>query len=305
LIPERWTAKQDAILRRNYPRLRLSETAKLMGRSVSSIKSRAKRIGVQRGRNTYWTDKQRSVLKQNYRERGAPWCAKRLKRTVRQVYMQAVRLGLNQKRRSATDAQVIAGIRKRHRAGWSDNEIRRELTAKTGRTVDRHRVGRLRRKLGLPNNRRSEHSRKRVGRRTMVAVREAGCDSLAEVRNNRWNQWKREKGWPEHLSIRAVQALELFRHHRQLTRAQLCVLMGVSSAKRTAPISRRYGTVLAELQAEGLVTRLPKAIRVAGDLRLHGEAPDPSKRKSRFKYIDLYFLNAGVEPNHGDITETG
>lgn len=250
----------------------------------------------------FWTEEESQFLRTYYRQRGARWCAGLIQREIKAVYAQANKLGLAKSMIFVSDADLCDAIKRLYPQGWSDAEIAGHVATSTGIAVDRHRVGQLRRSMGFTvSNALSEHRRSRVAARTREQVAAAGLSSLADVRTSRWNAWKRKLGWPEHLSVRAVQALELFYAHGNLTRVQLCQLLGVSSRKRTAPISNHPGgTVLAELQQAGLITRLPKAVKIDGSVQLHDNPCQNSKhrkRANRVKYIDLYFLNLGVAPN--------
>ncbi|MEL6111035.1 MAG: hypothetical protein AAFU85_33930 [Planctomycetota bacterium] len=214
-----------------------------------------------------------------------------LERSRSSIYQRAKYLGLVQARKCASDAQIIGAIQLRHPEGWSDNEIAAELGARLGCAVNRHRVGRIRQELGLPTNRNSEHSRKRVAAKTREQLLAAGEPSLGQLRVSRFNAWKQSLGWPTSLTVRAVQALELFYQHGVMTRLQLCSLMGIDEETarrvRTEPKSNaKGGTVLAELKRASLVTRLPKQVRRGRD------------RRGGWKTVDLYLLKSGVEPNH-------
>lgn len=252
-----------------------------------------------------WTAAEDRYLKRNYRQ-GARHCATHLGRSVCSVYQRANNLKLTKPMLFLKDERLHAAVEQWHPLGWSDTEISEALERETKIPVDRHRISKIRKSLGLPENKCSSHQRERVAAKTREQLTRSGHPSLAAVRGERWNQWKREQGWPDDLTrgltIRAVQALEMFYHHGPLTRVQLCVLMGVSPKKRVAPTSNaKGGTVLAELQAAGLITRLPKAVQVPFDLQLHMD-PSPSKprktnRNIRSKWIDLYFLNPGVKKN--------
>lgn len=303
-MPKKWSPQCEDYLRREYSRQSVERIASRLGCTPVAIRSRAKKLGVQTGSRRRWTQSEQDILIAFYRSRGALWCAKRLSRTLSQVYQAADRLGMMQRRRCATDQQITDAVKRYHPAGYCDPEIARIVADELGVAANRHRVGAIRRRLHLPCNRDSERCRAAVAAKTQEQLQRSGHKSLAELKTTIVNNWKRNRGWPEHLSLRAVQAAELFYRHGQLTRVQLCELMGVPNNSRTAPKSNSpHGTVLAELEAAGLITRLPKAIPVPGDLRLHTEPVGRSNRVNKTKYIDLYFLNAGVEPNHGKRTE--
>lgn len=251
-----------------------------------------------------WSAEDDQFLVQFYRERGATWCAGLANCSKLSVYQRAHHLGLCRKHNHASDDQIERAIRSMHPRGLTDAEIARAIATENNSGVDRHRVGVIRKRMGLDSNTLSDHTRQRVAVKTREQLAKAGLNSLSDVRTERFNQWKRGLGWPDSLTVRAVQALEMFFQHGPLTRVQLCDLLGVSSRKRTAPTSNaKGGTVLAELAAAGLISRVRKGLQVPHNAILHQEAkpsrPRTSSRIIKTKWIDLYFLNPGVEPNNG------
>lgn len=247
-----------------------------------------------------WTEHEEMYLREWYLRKPTAELSRHLQRTDRAIFGHAHKLGLVGQRVSR--ATVREALLRLHPLGYSDNEIARELKAETGLAVDRHGVSAMRKKLKLPSNKNSARQRARVAASTRKQLQAAGLKSMAELRKQKWRATRKNLGWPDSLSIRAVQALELFWRHKTLTRLQLCKLMGVSSSKRTAPICNRPGgTVLAELVAAGFVTRLPRAVKVPADFRSSDELkpsrPRTGTRTNKHKYIDLYFLSPGVTPN--------
>lgn len=250
----------------------------------------------------YWTEPDLEYLRAHYKTMPVAVLAKKLKRTVRSIYNTAKLYGMATEKMVVSDESIKAALRRFHPKGWSDEEIAMKLGTDAGANVDRHRVGRMRRALELACNKGSRHQRELIRQRTKQQLAKAALPTLASVRVARFNRWKRDLGWPEHLTVRAVQSLEMFYRHGPLTRAQLCVLLGVSSKSRTAPKSRaKGGTVLAELAAAGLISRVSKAVEVPFDLKLHddpyGSKPRTTNRVIRTKHVSMYFLNPGVEPN--------
>jgi hypothetical protein len=236
-----------------------------------------------------WTSAEDQVLLDNYRTLGPQRCLEMLPgRTLTKVYARAKGLALTSPMIFLDDNTIVQAIRELNADGYSDAEIKVELQSRHGILVDRHRIGILRRRSGIPDNRNSDRRRNRVANNTREQLASAGVESLAKLRLERWNQWKRDLGWPEHLTIRAVQALEMFWRHGPLTRIQLCELLGMDPKIRTNPKSNaKGGTVLAELASADLITTLRKVIPVKSD----------SECRHKVKYRNLYFLNPGVEPN--------
>lgn len=250
-----------------------------------------------------WTDAERDRVRAEYGIMPAAQLAALLGRPLSSLYQMADKLGRVERAHWATDQQVVDALRELHPQGYSDAEICELLGDRLGVAVNRHRVGELRRTIGLPTNNATQRYRDRVRENTRKQLNAAGVESLAQLRDERWKQWKRDLGWPEELTVRAVQSLELFYRHGALTRVQLCQMLGVSSKKRTAPISNGPGgTVLAELQRAGLISRVRKGKKIPYETKTHeqpwGNRNRTSVRNIRFKHIDVYMINPGVEP-HG------
>ena len=223
-----------------------------------------------------------AVITAHYRTRGARFVAALLNRRTCSVYQRANLLGLATKRASVPEADLIAAIEKYHPLGWSDSEIGAAVQ-KNGVQVDRHRVGDLRRALGLATNVASLHRRQLVSARTVEQCRRAGVDSLSKLKSQVFDRWKTAKGWPAELTVRAVQVIDLLYRLGPMTRKQICAAIGDTSRKRTAPTSNAPGgTVLAELARAELICLLPKVIQVG---------------PSRGRRVNLYFVSPGVHPS--------
>lgn len=240
-----------------------------------------------------WTATEDEFLRLNYRKSGAKSCGQKLNRCLKSVYQRARDIGLSETKNFATTRQIEELIKEKHPLGYCDSEIARigavELNVDG---IDRHRVGEIRRRLKLESNKLSDRRRNQVAEKTREQLRQSGHPNLASLRGETFSKFKASLGWPDELTIRAVQALELFYRHGTLTRIQLCELMGVSSKKRTAPISNGPGgTVLAELQRAGMIQRIPKGLK--------------TKRRDRRGGIvtcDVYFLSPGVKPDESKRT---
>ena len=240
----------------------------------------------------FWTDAEIAEFRQMYRQQTAPQIARHFGRTPSAVYQLAHRLGLMAARKILSDETIKDAVNQLNPKGIGDTEIAKVLSRRHGCGVDRHRVSSIRKRLGLPLQAYSDRQRSRASNKTRKQLGLAGLKSLAELRLERWNKWKRELGWPEHLTIRAVQAAEIFWQMRgmPITRLQLCQLMGVEPKKRTSPVSNHpSGTVLGELAAAGIIVRIPKGMPVVG------------QGKGRSK--DVYMLREGVQ-KHGQGAET-
>lgn len=278
-------------LRQRYAVDRPEQLAAELGVTIKALRSRAKVLRVQRLTKRPWTAEEDAFLIKYYPDRTCRWCAGLLQRNIGSVYAHAAALGLNEKRIVLNDRELIAALERYHPQGWSDSEIVAQLLKDTGIKTDRHRLSELRRSMGMGDNTRSTHRRQQVAAKTRQQLDAAGMLTLAEYRNEQYNQWKRELGWPDTLTVRAVQAAELLKRHGPMTRVQLCLAMGVKPTERTQPKSNaRGGTVLAELARAGIVGRLRRAIKVPIDLAVHDEPMRQRQRKVASKYLDLYFI---------------
>lgn len=236
-----------------------------------------------------WLPEEDEFLRRYFRCEGADVVAAVLQRTRSSVYGRVTKLGLATQVKFLTDQQITDAIVRFHPEGWSDTEIKNWLDAHWGLRTFRKRIGRIRKRLGLPSNAWSQHRIDATRVRTREQLEAAGFDSLSQLRRERFNQWKRSLGWPEHLSVRAVQSLEMFYRKGPMTRLQLCAALGIDKKrrlKRTEPTSSaKGGTVLAELHRAGLILRLPKSV------------PSGRDRRGGVRTVDLYMLSPGVLPD--------
>jgi len=234
----------------------------------------------------FWTEDENKLLIDNYCQ-GAEFCAEKLDRSVRAVYAQAFKLGLSCDRNIVSDEDLIAEIRALHKLGYSDQAICKAVVEKFKLGVDRHRVSKLRRSIGLDSGKTSEFQRANVAQKTKEQLKAQGLTSLSDYRINNWNKWKRDLGWPETLTVRAIQALEVFWSLGPgvpITRLQLCAAMGFIPKKRTDPHSNaKGGTVMAELARAGFI----------GTVR-NGVSSHLTKKN---KAQSFYYLKHGVAPN--------
>ncbi|MFO0939855.1 MAG: hypothetical protein U0930_03730 [Pirellulales bacterium] len=157
-----------------------------------------------------FSDEQKEFIKANYRTKGCRWVAGQLGRTLRSVYSQVSSMGFTEHREFLTDDVIIAAIQELHPQGRTDPDVVKHLYQQHGLTTDRHRVGKLRRRLGLESNACSDHRRRQVSEKTKLQLQSAGFSQLCDLRIAQWNEWKRSLGWPDSLTVRSVQALECF-----------------------------------------------------------------------------------------------
>jgi hypothetical protein len=263
-----------------------------------------------------WTKREDQFLRKHYGKQCAKWLSDKLDRSSKSIYQRAHTLSLQQPQQpdywQKVDSIFFAVIKEYHPQGYTDREMaeivldainscneRRDHNVTHTLASLRRRMTDRRRDLGLSHNAYSARRRAQVAAKTREQCKQAGVASLAEVRRKVYSEWKASHGWPDSLTVRAVQAAELFVQHGAMTRAELCLRMGYSPKKRINPPSNAPGgTVLAELARHGIVSRVNKAIRVPFDLQLHddqlGNRPRISDRKIQWKRISLYIINPEV-----------
>lgn len=111
-MAKRWTEEEEQFLKDNYSTLSLEEQAEILDRSVNSIMSRARRIGLKRYR--YWTEEDEQFLKDNCKGRTYDELAKLMpNRTRSSIEFRCQQLGLNK--------YIKDG---RQKTEWTDEEIK-------------------------------------------------------------------------------------------------------------------------------------------------------------------------------------
>jgi len=172
------------------------------------------------------------ILRAEYGRVPAAALAKRFGRTRTSIYKVAARLGLNKSRsRLENRPGLVATLSARHAEGWSDAEIGRELG------VDRHHVGALRKRIGLPPNTWSQHLRDRVRAKTAEQLAKAGLPNIGYLRVEAFKKFARDRGWPEDLKKRQVQILELLWKNGPMTREEICLALGLRKNARSRKFS--------------------------------------------------------------------
>lgn len=236
-----------------------------------------------------WQDNEDAYLRDCYGKEPVAVTASNLNRTLKSVYQRATLLGFQEKRCTLSESQVRELLTELHPQGYSDAEIRQVAIDRFGMRVERHRIGRVRRDMRLPTNTASERRRSQIADRTRQQIAKAGLNTIGDLRRLAFDKWKRDHGWPDHLTMRAAMAAELFYRRGPMTRAQLCHALGLPAEAvkcRTQPKSNaKGGTVMAELMRAGLLMCLPRQVRSGFDHR------------GGVRKVHLYLLNPGVRPN--------
>ena len=90
--PKPWTQTEDATLRRLYPTHSPQVIADHLGRTLASVKSRARKIGATE--RTLWTDAERQEFKRLYPDTDNTALATLFNRSLRAIHQQAATLGV-------------------------------------------------------------------------------------------------------------------------------------------------------------------------------------------------------------------
>jgi hypothetical protein len=225
-----------------------------------------------------WSKEESGFVKRNYRTLGCKQVADRLGRSLRSVYQHANKLGVNEIRDIEAMALNRVRIRELNALGWSDGEISEEVG------LNRRTVSEIRVKLGLPCNRLHERFRNRVREKTAQQLKAAGLKNLGQVRSERFKQLARDLGWPDTLSLRSVQIIEMLYQRGPMTRRQLAQAIDMPwKGSKTFSNRRVPGqSYTAELIRSGLVIVLQRAVRRGG----------------KGNNDSLYMVALGVEPCH-------
>lgn len=203
--------------------------------------------------------------------------AKKLGRNVRSIYNHAYRLGVGVKHDKKAIAKRKAKMVALHAKGYSGQEIA-DGVGLTRRTVQQHLT-----RMGLSANGRNERYRKRVAKRTKQQCRDAGVKNLAEVKALEVRKLASALGWPDHLSLRALQIVELLYVRGPMTRKQIAAAIGMRwmGSRKTFSNSRvPGGSYMAELLQAGLLVRLQSAIT----------------HKGKGNHEDVYMVGLEIEP---------
>lgn len=224
-----------------------------------------------------WSDADLRYVAKHYRNKPVEEIAAKLNRSRGAVYQQAAKLGVITPIDRELQAKRERGIRRWHANGWSSREIGEKIGMHPRSVRDKMHA------LGLTPNGRNERYRKRVAATTRKQCKEAGVANLGELRSKEFKRLAKRLGWPDHLSLRAVQILETLYQQGPMTRRQIAKAIDVpwrGSRKSLGNPRVPGGSYLAELQRAGLVIRLESAIT----------------HKGSGNHQDLYLVALGVEP---------
>lgn len=92
---ERWTEKEDALIRKWYTKKPTAWLADKLRRSVPAVRSHAKRLGIKYETKRRWIAEEDALLKKWYAEKPVDWIADQLGRNVNAVRCRAKLLGVH------------------------------------------------------------------------------------------------------------------------------------------------------------------------------------------------------------------
>lgn len=268
-----WTAQLDEQLTMSWGAgIKTSQIAANLRKTVSSIRSRAKKLGLRRPGRHVFTEDERQLVRTNYKARGGPWCARQLGLSVTRVRSVALRMGIGDQVPRIDYEDLDRFIAKKNAAGWSDTEIA-AVYRRPGRVggMDRHTISDRRRRLGLPDQARSDRQRRKIGLKARVQCRRAGVRNLAEIRVLAYRRFAKGHGWPEDLRPRAVQILDALWQLGPMARPEIAAAIGMpwKGSRKSLVSNDPEGTYLAHLIKRGLVVALKRARKVTGRGRGH------------------------------------
>lgn len=80
-----------------YTKMKLKDLAELLGISVSSLKSKARKLGVKKYSSSPWSEQEIIFLRENFPTKGGKWCSERLDRGFHATHKMAAKLGIEMK----------------------------------------------------------------------------------------------------------------------------------------------------------------------------------------------------------------
>lgn len=126
-----WTREEDGIIKKHYTKRGSRYTAKLLGRTVTSVQHRALKLGVPGHGIRPWTSKEEHYLRKYYGKLTALEIARILRRSEQSVRGHIHQLGLGNYRPAAWTAEEIEYLRKHY-----GREKVSVLATELGRTTD-------------------------------------------------------------------------------------------------------------------------------------------------------------------------
>lgn len=267
-MPTLWTKEDTRFLRANARSMHPREIAEALSYYRTTIYRQARRLKIQLPplRKSLQPHETQLII-DTYGHVPAWELAEYLEMSLSSLHQAAVRLGVARKlcpRGKPLDAYV----RERHAEGWSDRETAAGWTELHPgcHPMERHTVGVVRQRLGLPENTLSQHRRQRVAARTRAQCEAAGVANLAALRAKVFAERAEKAGWPRGLRPRAVQMLNALWDIGPMTRHELAAAIGMpwKGSRKSLVSNDPEGTYLARLMAMGLVITFGRVAKGRG-----------------------------------------
>lgn len=236
-----------------------------------------------------WTKRQRQIVAHRYGKDTLAVVARKVGIPKGPVWKEALRQGLTKRRPKKPGLERL--VREKHPLGWPDAKIAREWNRRhPAAVVERHTVGRIRKRLGLPCVGWSAVRMRQHKRDVRAWMERNGYTSMGDIRAQAFKRFVASRGWPDHLAPRHVQILDYLWEHGPATRWEIAAAIGMSTARGQRRLlsyntrSRKKttrGSYIADLLYEGLVERSQTRMAVSGPTKYHR--------------VHLYWIAPGVE----------
>jgi len=95
LREDRWTEEEIEFLKENYNKMLYRDIAKILGRTVNSVRSKALKLGLTKREASEWSDEEIEYLKRNYHVKPLSEIIRKLQRSEKSIIHKAQRLGLS------------------------------------------------------------------------------------------------------------------------------------------------------------------------------------------------------------------
>ncbi|MBS1911320.1 MAG: hypothetical protein JST22_04985 [Bacteroidetes bacterium] len=129
--PPKWSAEEDAVLRKYYPGEGAQYCAAKLGRPKSGVNARAEKLGIRSLDTRPWTNKEDALLRLRYGKLTAPRLAAMLKRSEMGVRHRIRKLGLNGTGAAPWTSDDCAFL-----CAHYGTMTKAEIASELGRTVD-------------------------------------------------------------------------------------------------------------------------------------------------------------------------
>lgn len=198
-----------------------------------------------------WTKREDRYVQSHYGKRSAVAIAQTLHRSASSVRNRAQQAGI-MRPQLKIKPEWEAELRRLNGDGVSDEDIAKQFG------MERHRLSRWRRKLGLPCNAYNHRHADKIRALATSQCEANGVANLAELRSLVFRQRAAAAGWPDDMRVRQVEIMNLLYDRGPMTRRQLVEAMGMRwlGSRKSLRCNDKGGSYLAVLMRRGLVVCL-------------------------------------------------